>query len=250
MAEKPGSRFSELDACRGIAILMMIVFHLIFDLSFFSLYPVDIQRGFWRYFGYATASLFVSIAGVAVMIRGSRIPPDSSGFIIFLPFLKRGFFLIIVGLGITLVTYIFLQGQGYVVFGILHLIGVSTILAPLFFRIQRFAVLPGVLLVLAGWLIPLSDGPFWLLWVGVCPPGFYSVDYTPLIPWFGVFLIGMGAGSWLYPEGIRSVQIPDRLIRHLSLLTLTGRHSLIIYLIHQPVLLVILGALTGKIPGI
>lgn len=250
MREIPDRRFSELDAFRGIAILMMVLFHLIFDLSFFSLYPVDIQQGFWRYFGYTTASFFISVAGVAVMIRSSRLSPDSSGINFFSPFMKRGMFLIAVGFGITLVTYIFLQGQGYVIFGILHLIGVSTILAPFFFRIGKFGVIPGILLIIIGWVVPLPLGPFWLIWVGVHPAGFYSVDYTPLIPWFGVFLIGMAAGSWIYPGGKRSFQISERVTRKLRILTLPGRHSLVIYLIHQPVLLLILGALTGKIPGI
>lgn len=249
MAETPDRRFSELDACRGIAILMMVLFHLIFDISFFSLYQVDIQQGLWRYFGYATASIFVSISGVAVMIRGSRISLDTPGIKIFIPFLKRGLFLMIVGFGISIVTYIFLDGQGYVVFGILHLIGASTILAPLFFRLHRSVVFPGILLILAGWLLPLPYGPLWLIWAGIHPPGFYSVDYTPLIPWFGVFLIGMAAGSWLYPEGKRSYYVSNQVIRKLRIPACVGRNSLVIYVVHQPVLIGILAIVSGKIPG-
>jgi len=250
MAVIPDRRFLELDACRGIAIIMMVLFHLVFDLSFFSLFPVDVQHGFWRYFGYATAIFFVSIAGVAVMIRGSRVSSESSGIALFLLFFKRGFFLIGIGIGITLATYVFLQGQGYVVFGILHLIGVSTILAPFFFRFRQWVVVPGSLLILLEWLIPLPNGPFWLIWIGVTPPGFYSVDYTPLIPWFGIFLIGMGIGSWVYPEGKRLFQVSDRVLSLLKYPALLGRHSLLIYLVHQPIIIAILAIFSGKIPGL
>jgi uncharacterized membrane protein len=247
MAETPGYRFTELDACRGIAIIMMIVFHFLFDLSFFSLYPVDVQQGFWRYFGYATASLFVFIAGVAVMVRGGRIPPGTSFIKLYLSFLRRGINLVGVGMGITLATYIFLHGEGYVVFGILHLIGVSTILAPFFFRVGKWGVFPGLFLILIGWTVRLPFGPIWLIWAGVHPAGFFSVDYTPVIPWFGVFLIGMAAGSWLYPVGIRSFHITERIISKIRIPALAGRHSLVIYLVHQPVLIVILGILSGNL---
>jgi len=56
-------RFAELDAARGIAILMMIVFHTVFDLYFFNIYPVNVSGGFWRYFAFSTASLFLLVAG-------------------------------------------------------------------------------------------------------------------------------------------------------------------------------------------
>jgi uncharacterized membrane protein len=65
-------RYEELDAARGIAILMMILFHSVFDLSFFRIYPLDIGAGFWRYFAFTTASLFLLIAGVSLTISYSR----------------------------------------------------------------------------------------------------------------------------------------------------------------------------------
>jgi uncharacterized membrane protein len=74
---------------------------------------------------------------------------------------------------------------------------------------------------------------------------FTSVDYTPLIPWFGAVLIGMGVGEFLYSGGIRRFeipQLPDRIIQPLSSL---GRYSLIIYLIHQPLIILLLAAVTG-----
>ena len=65
-------RFWEVDGIRGIAILMMVVFHILFDLNFFSVYAVNVSTGFWRYFGYATASLFLFIVGVSLAISHAR----------------------------------------------------------------------------------------------------------------------------------------------------------------------------------
>ena len=71
------------------------------------------------------------------------------------------------------------------------------------------------------------------------------MDYEPIFPWFGVVLIGMGLGEFLYPEGVRSFtlpQIPEIVVRPLAFL---GRHSLIIYLVHQPIIILVIAAVTG-----
>ena len=67
------ARYRELDLVRGIAILMMILFHTVFDLYFFRILPVDIYSGFWRYFAFATASLFLLIVGISLTISRARI---------------------------------------------------------------------------------------------------------------------------------------------------------------------------------
>ncbi|HWQ68066.1 MAG TPA: heparan-alpha-glucosaminide N-acetyltransferase [Methanospirillum sp.] len=244
----PPHRFSELDACRGIAVMMMVIFHLIFDISFFSLYPVPVSTGFWRFFGYATAVLFVAIAGVAVSIRSKQsIATDYRE--ITQGLFRRGLSLLMIGFCITVVTWQYLQGSGYVLFGILHLIGLSTMIAPLFLRMKMGNLILGVSIITAGLSISLPDGPLWLSWIGIHPIGFYSVDYTPLIPWLGVYLIGMGIGFWLYPDGKQRFSISDHWSQILRIPALPGRHSLMIYLVHQPILLLLLALWTGSIPG-
>jgi uncharacterized membrane protein len=245
------NRFAELDACRGLAIGMMVIFHLMFDLSFFSLFPVEVQQGPWRIFGYCTAILFVSIAGMAVAIRGQRTdpPPCQGSWGSYYPFLVRGCFIIGTGFLVTAGTFLFLQGTGYVLFGILHLIGLSTLLGPLLFRLKELAIIPGFLILAMGsWTLP--SGPLWLAFIGVHPAGFVSVDYTPLIPWFGVFLIGMGSGFFIFPEGKRRWRIPDTILSKLTLLALLGRHSLAIYLVHQPILIAFLSLISGRLLGL
>jgi uncharacterized membrane protein len=78
----------------------------------------------------------------------------------------------------------------------------------------------------------------WLIWLGVKQIGVYMVDFYPLLPWLGVALLGVFAGHTLYPEGKRRFSLPDGSdlgpVRGLRFL---GRHSLLIYLVHQPVLI-------------
>lgn len=238
------SRFREIDTTRGIAILMMILFHTLFDISFFSIAPVNISTGFWRGFAMATASLFLLVVGISLVVSHARSALKLSGFELTKKFLCRGAGIFALGLLVTLGTWLYLR-EGFVVFGILHLIGISVMLSPLFFRFGKYNILTGLLCIAAGFFIGNIPGPVWLLPLGIYPAMFSSVDYTPIIPWFGVVLTGMGMGEFLYAGGVRRFTVPhlpDRIAVPLSFL---GQHSLIIYLIHQPVIILLLAAVTG-----
>jgi uncharacterized membrane protein len=238
------SRFPEIDAARGIAILMMIVFHTVFDLNFFMIAPVTIATGFWRYFALATASLFLLIVGISLVVSHARSAANLNGPALTKKFLFRGAGIFALGLLVTLATWLYLH-EGFIIFGILHLIGVSVMLSLIFFRFGKYNILLGLLCIAGGFFIGTIHGPFWLLPLGIQPASFVSVDYTPLIPWFGAVLVGMGVGEFLYSGGIRKFAVPhlpDRIVRPLSFL---GRYSLVIYLVHQPVIILLLAAMTG-----
>jgi uncharacterized membrane protein len=238
------SRFPEIDITRGIAILMMIIFHTVFDLHFFGIMPVNITTGFWRLFAMVTASLFLLVVGISLVISHARSAAKLSGFALTKKFLLRGAGIFALGLLATLATWLYLP-EGYIIFGILHLIGVSVMLSLLFFRFGKYNIPIGLLVIAGGFFIGNLQGPFWLLPLGIMPATFASVDYTPLIPWFGVVLVGMGMGEFMYSNGDRRFagpQLPDLFSRPLSFL---GQHSLVIYLVHQPVIILLLGAVTG-----
>jgi len=239
-----GSRLWEIDLFRGIAILMMIVFHTVFDISFLGIAPVDVATGFWRYFAYVTASFFLLIVGVSLVISHARAVQKLSGFLLVKKYFLRGAGIFALGLLVTLGTWWYLH-EGYVIFGILHLIGISIMLSPIFFRFGRLNLLLGLACIPVGWIISGLGGPVFLLPLGILPPGFASVDYTPLFPWFGMVLIGMGLGESLYTGGVRQFTIrplPDLMVVPFSFL---GRHSLVIYLVHQPVIVLLLALVTG-----
>jgi uncharacterized membrane protein len=242
------SRLWEIDVARGVAILMMVVFHTVFDLSFFAIAPVDVATGFWWYFAYAIATLFLLIVGVSLVVSHDRAAVKLSGFPLAKKFVLRGAGIFALGLLVTLATWLYLP-QGYVVFGILHLIGVSVMLSPLFFRLRAWNIPAGIFCILIGWFVisrmSLQTPSMLLLPLGIHGPSFWSVDYTPLFPWLGVVLVGMGVGAFLYAGGTRHFTLqplPDLFVRPLSFL---GRHSLVIYLVHQPVIIFLLALVTG-----
>jgi uncharacterized membrane protein len=237
-------RYREIDLVRGIAILMMVVFHTLFDLNFFSVFSVEVSSGFWRYFAYATASLFLLVAGISLTISRAKMPAQVTRYQVMKKFFLRGAGIFLLGLLVTLGTWIYLK-EGFIVFGILHLIGVSVMLSPLFFWLKKRAVPAGLFCIVMGYIIAPVHGPIWLLPLGIHPLSFWSVDYEPLFPWIGCVLIGMGLGEYLYTGGQRQFVVPEifgHIVRPLAFL---GRHSLVIYLIHQPVIILLIAALTG-----
>ena len=241
MIESPTVRFWEVDLLRGAAIVLMVLYHLVFDLNYFAVYDIDVSSGFWLAVARTTASFFLLLVGLSLTLSHSRAQLLGKEDRFRLRLVKRSAWILGLALGITFVTYLFI-GRGFIVFGVLHLIGLSLLLAYPFLRLQRASIIFGLLFILLGiYLQNISVGFPWLLWLGLAPPGFYSVDYFPLFPWFGVILVGMGLGSLLYPGYLRRITVPDLssspFVRGLAFL---GRNSLFIYLVHQPVMIAIL----------
>jgi len=235
-------RFWEIDFLRGLAVIMMVVFHLLYDLTYFGGYNINIHSGFWLYFGRATATIFIFLVGVSLTLSFSRSwKIQNSGQKLYLKYLKRGLKIFSWGLLITIATWIFLR-DGFVLFGILHLIGISIILAYPFLKLRYSNLLLGIAIVALGiHLKNFTFGFHWLVWLGFVPDHFCTVDYFPIIPWFGVVLIGMFFGNLLYPDYTRKFNLWGRSdFRFIGLFCLLGKHSLVIYLVHQPILIILL----------
>lgn len=238
-------RYWEIDATRGVAIVMMVTFHVLFDLSYFGIPLVDVHSGFWRLFALATASTFVFLVGLSLSISYARSSTKLQGGALMMKYFRRGAGIFLLGMLITLATWL-MVGEGMIIFGILHLIGLSIILAPFFLRLGFSNLMVGVGVILIGAGLSAFEGPIWLAWMGLHPAWFYSLDYEPLFPWFGLVLIGIAAGSALYPEGKRLFALPDTHSPPMGALAAMGRHSLAIYLLHQPVILALIWLFGGS----
>lgn len=238
MDETRTGRYWEVDFLRGIAVFMMILFHALYDLDYFS-GLVNVHSGIWSLFAKTTASIFLLLVGVSLTISSARA--RMKGEDSFPRYLRRGARIFCWGMAVTFSTILFL-GEGYVVFGILHLIGISIILSYPLRRRSLFNLIIGSAVISAGLLLRhFSFGSPWLLWLGFVPSGFYSVDYFPLLPWFGVVALGIFLGDLFYPEGVRRVQLPDISGRAPARqICLVGRNSFLIYLIHQPILIILM----------
>ncbi len=242
MERNLSQRFWEIDFLRGIAIIMMVLYHLLYNLHYFAHYNVNVYSGFWLYFARATATTFIFLVGVSLTVSFSKATKISlNEKKLFLKYLIRGLKIFSWGLIITLVTWVFLR-EGRVVFGILHLIGISIILAYPFLRFPSWNLLIGLLLIFSGlYLKGLTFNFPWLVWLGFKPAHFYTVDYFPLLPWFGIVLIGLFFGNLLYPDHSRKFQLSNlSSFSVIKIFCFLGKHSLLIYLIHQPLIIVLL----------
>jgi len=134
----------------------------------------------------------------------------------------------------TVGSYILFPAR-YIFFGILHCIAVASVLALPLLRRPRVALAAGLAIVAAGLALasPLFDQRA-LAWLGFTTMKPATEDYVPLAPWAGVVLIGIAAGHALVVSRFRAVAPLARAPRWLAWL---GRHSLAVYMVHQPVLL-------------
>lgn len=220
------NRIWELDAFRGIAIILMSTFHLVFDLATFLGLPISYLSGFWYYEGLSSALLFMLVSGTSATL--SRRPA------------RRG--LIVFGWGIALTTgTYFMDPSLYIRFGILHFLGLAMMLSTFVKGWRPVALLLFSAAVIAGgvYLRTLSTANPWLFPFGLITANFNSLDYYPLFPYFGVYTLGMVLGRLLYRE--RRSLFPWR--PSWRPLELMGQHSLTIYLLHQPLILALLYAM-------
>ena len=222
-------RIWEIDVAQGLCIPGMILIHLIYDVV--NLY------GFihWPYptwyslFKNNYGALFLLISGVSVTL-GSRSA-------------KRGIIVFLSGMTVSAVTlgmYLLgMAGRGIIIYyGVLHCLGTCMLLWPVFRKLRPGQLLLiGIPLVLVGWwLRGVSFHAPLLMPLGFTFPGFSSSDYFPLMPNLGYFLLGAAFGKKFYAE--KQTRFPDvdtqnPIIRFFGW---CGRSSLMIYLLHQPVL--------------
>lgn len=224
------NRIWELDAARGIGILGMVLVHLLYDLrQFFGFLPAgnSLLLSFLMDWG---GVLFFLICGICVTLGSHPV--------------RRGLLVLGCGLLVSAVTRIavalgFFESSMIIRFGVLHSLGVCMLLWPLVKKLP-WPVLAGIggILVVLGLYLEQRAFAFaqWLYPLGLRTPQFVSADYFPLLPFFGFFLLGAVFGKTLYRKKTSlfpNIRQENPLIRFLSL---TGRWSLPVYLLHQPVL--------------
>lgn len=230
------NRIWELDALRGICILGMMVVHFVFDLNEFAGLGLTMPGwfDFCQRYGHI---LFILISGICATLASRSF---RRGVIVFCAGL------LVTGVTLFMVCVLKFNRSLSIYFGILHLLGLCMILFPLFKRLPvwALAVLGAGFVALGVWLAALepvavsfpSAQGLLLGAIGIRPAGFYSGDYFPIFPNLGWFLLGAVLGRTAYRRRESLLPKVNADFFLLRFFRFCGRHSLWIYLLHQPVL--------------
>ena len=236
--DRPRTRIVALDMARGGALVAMFAYHLVWDLAHFGY--IDGRTPFlpqMRIFSHVIAYSFLFIAGLSLALA-RRTPFDWRAYWMRIAVVAAAAALV------TVASWL-LFPAGLIFFGILHCIAAASLVAlPFLFAPWPAALAAGILACLLPQFLSLAafDAPA-LMWTGLGRLLPASNDFRPLLPWSGALLIGLAAGQLMEGRGgfgaLRRIGGANAPARWLAF---GGRHSLAIYLIHQPVFFALLTA--------
>ena len=220
------NRDHSLDLMRGVAILMMIAFHLIYDLNEFGFTDIPLA-GYWltTYWRYLIVFLFLSSVGISLVLAyGKQFNIAKFG--------KRMTLLGLAALAVSLGTFVMFP-NAWVYFGILHLIWASCLIAAPFVRAPNTSLLIGVVILSLGYFNLPDLSLLRVLLSSNLPEA--SIDFYPLFPWLSLVFIGIYLGH--NPWYKKIITFRSTFIQYL------GQHSLPIYLVHQVLLFGLVAAI-------
>lgn len=228
---------------RGAAVFMMVGYHVFFDLYLLGFTSWDVTRLF-RGVIWIVPVIFLSLVGVSGVLNIQRSAPKTweQKVNVEKQFIRRGLFIFFLGMMVTLATQL-LWPQQAVWFGILHLIGFSLIVLPLFFWLPAWvnAVCAIGVMSFGAWIMSVQFSVPFVFWLGFVPSGYASFDFTPVFPWFAVVLVGIVLGQLQYWRWVSFAWLENfAQFRLIKVWRWSGQYSLWIYLAHQPLLLGVL----------
>ena len=218
-------RLHYLDVMRGIAIILMVIYHFCFDLDNFNYIQINMDTDlFWRGLRAFIISLFLTTMGMSLALTHAKR-------ICWHCLRKRSLFLGSASILVSIASYLQFP-ETWIYFGILHFILFASWFGLLFLGKAWLSLITAVIILVgsfAGWLH--TDALFNLLQQPLNLPFYYTEDLVTVFPWFSLVLLGLfivAKGWHLFPQ-----LKPNVISRKVGFL---GRHSLLIYMIHQPIL--------------
>jgi uncharacterized membrane protein len=205
----------------------MIWFHLFYDLDYFGILPLD--HKLYAETVVVVPILFISIVGVSLSLSSAK------------GILRNSLLILACALYLSLLSFEILPKQP-IYFGILHCIAISMLLCIPLLKVNPKILFVGSLVILvSGFIISFNilEVNVVTYALGIHNQQITSIDYFPLLPWFGYTLLGLSIGKILYKDHERQFALP-KIFQKKNLLVVPGRHSLAFYLAHQPIIVVIL----------
>jgi len=235
-------RFEEIDILRGVALILMLIYHFLFDLTYLELVNISLDTTFWKLIARSSLIIFLLLVGIGISLKAQKETLYRKNKVnLFKTFFSKGIIIFALALLISITTKL-ITGDLYVRFGVLHLIAVSLII---FFPLRHFKkinlLISSIIIILSLLSSSITVQTSFFLSLGLTPVNFVSVDYVPFFPWSAVILIGIFLGNILYKNHSRQFSLfkicSHSLVKKLSC---NGRQSLVIYLVHQPIIIVVL----------
>ena len=219
-----------LDIFRGWALLLMVIYHFNYDLSYFNIIKINLNSSnFFLLFRYTIICMFLLSMGISFSLVHRKS-------ISWRKLRKRILLLSLASLAVTIATYIVFPNS-WIYFGILHFILLSSLLALPFLNHPKIALLSAILILIGYATDSLSIHPlFNYLQPILHLPPIHTQDIITLFPWFGVVLLGTVIAYYDLYQKIFIQKIFNNNSLHNRVLKFMGQHSLLIYLIHQPIL--------------
>ncbi len=213
---------------RGGALCLMFVYHFCFDLRFFRVIAADFEHDpFWLGFRALIVTSFMLLVGISLVVAVNAGQSPAR-------FWRRIALIAGCAAVASIGSYVVFPAT-YIYFGILHSIATASVLARPLARRPVVALGVGVAIVVAGvTFVHAAFDQRWLSWIGFGTRKPATEDYVPLAPWAGFVLIGIAAGHALLRTQFRALAPLAAAPRWLRFL---GRHSLLVYMVHQPVLM-------------
>ena len=232
---KHKKHFEVIDLVRGFAILLMFIYHFSYDLNYFGFIQENFASGkFWINFRLIIVALFLTVMGISLYLASYQRLNKKR-------FKQRLLLLVVYSLLVSISSWVMFP-KAMILFGILHFITVASVLGLLFIRLGIINLFLGLSIIFMGQFLefPIFN-QLYLHWIGLMTKLPTTVDYVPIFPWFGVVLVGIYLGQLLVQRPADSFLLSWKSHHPISkLMTLGGRHSLHIYMLHQPLFLGIL----------
>ncbi len=236
------TRIRLLDYSRATAVLAMIFYHFVYDLGDFGyVNMITVITGSWKLFAQAIGCSFLFISGISFWIM-ARDGINWFGY------LKRLIILTSAALLVSIATFVQF-GDGFVFFGILHLLASCSILAAFIYRLPAILLLSLALILVitpdyyfsSSYYDEATFSSRYLAWTGLFNGSTGSVDFYAFMPWSAAFVLGLSVSKLFLPGTNRQNISPlsfreAKLSKFKSTFLWVGRNSLLVYLIHQPIL--------------
>lgn len=247
-------RFKEIDFLKGVAIITMVISHIFYFKYQLNMSSLNFNSLWYISLTIVAQVIFISCIGINLSLSYSKYQLKNQPGKYYQNQIQRAIIIGFFGLLLSYLTYI-THGYKFIKFGILHFASCAILLLMWTVRYNWFNILFILVIAIIYFVkdnlinLSLQTMPKFIIFIlGIFNPHYYSIDYFPIIPWIILVSFGVLVGNILYPKFNRKFKLNQRIDHFIhnsqnkfsTTINFLGQHSFLIYLIHIPILYLIL----------